>query len=143
MSHVATISVEIKDLDALDAACKRIGCTLVRGQRTYAWYGHHVGDYPLPEGFAASDLGKCEHAIKVPGVNYEVGVVPRRDGRQGHTLIWDFWGGQLTRWLGPNAQRLVQAYGIEAAKKAARLQGYAVTETTKPNGAVVLQLRGS
>lgn len=142
MSHVAKIEIEIKDLVALVAACRRIGCTLVQGQRTYAWYGHHVGDYPLPEGFKAEDMGHCEHAIRVPGADYEIGVVARRDGKPGYTLLWDFWGGQLARQLGPNGQKLVQAYGIEAAKSVARKQGYAVTETTKPNGAVVLQLRG-
>lgn len=143
MSHVATIKIEINDLVALVAACRRIGCTLVMDQRNYAWYGRHVGDYPLPQGFAASDLGHCEHAIKVPGADYEIGVVTRRDGRPGYTLIWDFWGGQLERQLGPGAQKLIQAYGIEAATRAARRQGYHVTEVKQPNGAVTLKLVAS
>lgn len=142
MSHVAKIAIEIRDLEALRAACTRIGCTLREGQRTYKWYGEHVGDYPLPEGFSVDDLGHCEHAIGVPGANYEVGVVRRRDGRPGYTLIWDFWHeGNLEQKLGTNGQRLTQAYGIEAAKLIARRKGYAFTETTNPDGSVKLLVR--
>lgn len=144
MSHVAKIEIEIKDLEALDAACRRIGCTLVRSQTSYAWFGRHVGDYPLPEGFAVEELGRCEHAIKVPGASYEVGVVKRRDGRPGYTLLWDFWpSGGLRAKLGADGCKLVQAYGVEAATRAARRQGYHVTETTKEDGTVVLKVRAS
>lgn len=142
MSHVAKIEIEIKDLEALKAAAARIGCRFVPHQRSYRWYGTHVGDYPLPDGFAASDLGRCEHAIFVPGASYEVGVCRRRDGKPGYTLLWDFWGGGgLEKQLGPNGQRLIQAYGIEAAKRAARRAGYRVTEIEQPGGAVMLRVR--
>lgn len=142
MSHVAKIEVEIKDLEALKAAAKRIGGTFVEGQSRYAWYGQHVGDYPLPKGFAASDLGRCEHAIRVPGASYEIGVCKRRDGKPGYTLLWDFWHeGGLEKRLGKNGQRLVQAYAVETAKRAARRAGYLVSETTKSDGSVVLRAR--
>lgn len=142
MSHVARIEIEIRDLATLDAACKRIGCTLVRDQTTYRWFGRHVGDYPLPEGFTVEDLGKCTHAIRVPGASYEVGVTPRRDGRPGWTLLWDFWtSGGLEHALGTGGRKLVQAYGVEAATRAARRQGYSVSETTQPDGSIVLKVR--
>ncbi len=144
MSHVAKIEIEVKDLDALDAACRRVGCTLVRGQTAYAWYGYSVGGYPLPEGFTAEDLGRCEHAIKVPGASYEIGVTSRRDGRPGYALLWDFYHtGGLERVLGQGGRRLVQAYGVEAATRAARRQGYHVTESTQDDGSVVLNVRAS
>lgn len=144
MSHVAKIEIEIKDLETLDAACKRIGCTLVKGQTSYAWFGQHIGDYPLPEGFTAEDMGKCQHAIKVPGASYEIGVTARRDGRPGYTLLWDFWSsGGLEAQLGQGGRKLVQAYGVEAATRAARRQGYHVTETAREDGTVVLKVRAS
>jgi len=144
MSHIAKISIEIKDLDALAAACRRVGCELRLGQSTYSWYGTSVGDTLLPEGFKVEDLGKCEHAVSVPGAGYEVGVVARRDGRPGYALLWDSWSyGGLERKLGQGARRLVQAYGIEAATRAARRQGCSVTETVREDGAVVLKVRGS
>jgi hypothetical protein len=144
MSHVAKIEVEIKDLEALAAAAKRLGGELVK-QSTYTWYGHSVGDYPLPEGFTAADLGRCEHAIRFPGAKYEVGVVKRRDGRPGYTLLWDFWQGGygLTAAIGDKGQRISQAYGVEAATRAARRQGNSVTETQAADGSVVLKVRAS
>lgn len=142
MSHVAKIEVEIKDLEALAAAAKRLGGALVE-QSTYAWYGTSVGDYPLPEGFKAEDLGKCERAIRFPDAQYEVGVVRRRDGRPGYTLLWDFWYGGygLTKAIGAKGERLSQSYGVEAATRAARRQGYTVTETQAADGSVVLKVR--
>jgi hypothetical protein len=119
MSHVAKIQVVIKDLKALKAACAQIGLELVEGQKQYAWYGKHVGDYPLPEGFTAADLGKCDHAIRVikqplrpDGTAhyrsaYEVGVVKNKDS-EGYTLLWDFWAGGygLQEAIGDEAKKL-------------------------------------
>lgn len=140
MSHIATITVEIRDLDALRAACTRIGCEFVENQTTYAWFGRSVA---LPSGYSIEDLGRCTHAIRVPGASYEVGVTPARSGRRGWDLLWDFWSsGGLERALGQDGRRLVQAYGVEAAIRAARRQGYAVTETAGSDGAVVLRLTG-
>ena len=64
MSHVAEIEIEITDLAALAAGCRRLGFVFKDGQRSYKWYGRWEGDYPLPEGFSQEDLGKCDHAIK-------------------------------------------------------------------------------
>jgi hypothetical protein len=145
MSHVATIEIEIRDLDALDAAARSLGLELVRGQTTYKWYGRHVGDYPLPAGFTREDLGRCDHAIRVPGNNqaYEIGVVKRRDGRPGYVLLWDFWRGGygLVEKVGENANRLKQAYAIEAAKRAAWRAGHRVLgEIRKADGTIVLRI---
>lgn len=145
MSHVAMIDLEIRDLEALKAACRRLGLEFVKGQTTYKWYGRHVGDYPLPTGFAQEDLGKCDHAIRVPGNSraYEIGVVRRRDGRPGYTLLWDFWQGGygLEEKVGQEAGRLKQAYGIEAAKRAAQRAGHRVLgETQRADGTVVLRI---
>lgn len=143
MSHIAKIEIEIKDLSALKNAAKRLGGAFVENQKTYQWYGRLVGGGPpLPEGFAESDLGKCEHAIRVPRANYEIGVCSRRDNKPGYTLLWDFWGpGGLPQAIGAKGQKLIQAYGVEAAKNAAKRQGYAVQETTKQDGSIVLTVQ--
>jgi hypothetical protein len=130
MSHITKVEVEIKDLEALAAACRRLGCELRLGQRTFVWY-------------SGTD-GTCEHAVSVPGASYEVGVAARQDGRPGYALLWDSYSyGGLEAKLGQGACRLVQAYGVEAATRAARRQGYSVTETTREDGAVVLKVRAS
>ncbi len=126
MSHVSAIELEIKDLDALKAACERLGLKWLEGKTTYRWYGQWVGDYPLPEGFKVEDLGKCSHAISVPGAAYEIGVV-NRNGKT--TLLWDFWSsGGLEKVLGKGGGKLKQAYAVEAAKRAAKKAGYRVQE---------------
>lgn len=138
MSHVATIDCEILSLDALKAACDRLGLSFQDGQSTYAWYGKFIGDYPLPEGFTVADLGHCDHAIKVPGARYEVGVV-FRDGK--YSLMWDFWrDGGLEEQLGPNGQKLAQAYAIEAAKLEAQRQGFSTFEEPLADGAIKLHV---
>lgn len=132
MSHVAKIEIEIKDLDVLKAACEQIGIEFVANKRTYVWYGEHVGDHPLPEGFTAADMGKCDHAIRVPGASYEVGVV-HRHGK--YILLWDFYrSGGLERVLGKGACRLKQVYSAERVRREARMKGYHVQERKSEQG---------
>lgn len=139
MSHISTIKVQVKSLTALEAACQRLGFNLVQGQKTYKWYGTYMGDYPLPEGIKKADLGKCTHAIKVPGAMYEVGIVKQGDS---YTLLYDFWSpGGLFDKLGPNAEKLVQAYAIEAAREEALRQGYSTWEEGMIDGSVQLHIQ--
>lgn len=141
MSHIVSIDMEVKDLDALAKAAEACGCELVRNQKTYRWYGRSVGDSPLPQGFTAADLGKCEHAIRVKGKPnaYEVGVVRRKDGR-GFTLLWDFWSGGfgLQDAVGEDANRLKQNYATQVARKYWTRKGYTVSESRREDGTVVL-----
>jgi hypothetical protein len=146
VSHVASVDIEVKDLDALDEAAKQLGLELVRDQKSYRWFGQHVGDFPLPEGFKAEDLGQCDHAIRIPGgmapggqAPYEIGVVRRRDGRPGYTLMWDFWCGGygLQAKVGDGCQKLVCAYASAVTKKTMIKQGYRIAqEIHQESGAV-------
>lgn len=145
MSHVTTVEIEVRDLDALAEAAKRCGLELVREQRKYRWYGRSVGDTPLPHGFSVEDLGQCEHAITVPGSAhaYEIGVVRRRDGRPGWALLVDEWAGGfgLVDRAGKQCWRLKQEYAAVVAAKTLRSQGYQVSEIRTSRGEVVV--RGS
>lgn len=142
MSHVATIDINVTDLGVLAEACHRIGLELILNQKTYKWYGRHVGDYPIPEGFTIADLGNCEHAIRVKGDKdaYEVGVVKRRDGKPGYTLLWDFYDDRIVKALGPEAGRLKQSYAVTAAQAQAVKQGFRCVEQKQANGSVRLVL---
>jgi hypothetical protein len=115
---------------------------LVRGQKTYKWYGRSVGDYPLPAGFGAHELGQCEHAIRIPGQPsaYEIGVVARRDGKPGYALLWDFWHGGfgLEEKAGQDCKKLRQSYAVQVAAKQARKQGYRVQQSVGQDGKVRL-----
>lgn len=144
MSHVATIDLDVKDLDCLALACGRLGLEFRPNQKKYRWYGDHVGDYPLPHGFAEEDMGHCDHAIAVPNsvAAYEIGVVKRRDGREGYTLLWDFYCGGfgLQERVGDGCTKLKQAYAAEVTIKQARLQGFGAREEQRADGSIRLTL---
>lgn len=134
MSHVVTGSLIIKDLDALEAACKVLGLEFRKDQKTYRWFGKHVGDYPLPKGFRAEDMGKCDHAISLPGSQYrnayEVGVVKNKEG-EGYRLILDFWRGgygMVEAVGGQNCEKLAKVYSVQVAKKKLKAKGYKITK---------------
>jgi hypothetical protein len=165
MSHITSININITDLSALKAAITEFGAEWREGQQTYTWFGRSVGDYPLPEGFTQEDLGKCEHAIRLPGCEYEIGVVRKKDGT-GFTLLYDFWspldyraekvdgklpvvvtdgimqGGQkLHDVFGEGLGRLKQIYGVNKAAYAARAKGYMV-QRKKVGNAIKLVVTG-
>jgi len=138
MSHVSEIELKILSLDALKAACARLGLQFVEGQKTYKWYGTWVGDYPKPEWVKLEDLGKCQHAIKVPGASYEIGIVEHQGEIK---LLWDFYyTGGLERKLGRNGGRLIQAYSVEQTKRTARKAGYFVKEKVEEDKSITLTM---
>jgi len=127
MSHVTTIDPhEHYDIPALKQMCKNQGWEWLEGQKTYKWFGRHVGDYPLPHGYTVEDMGKCDHAIRVPGALYEIGVVQKNGKWQ---LLYDFWTtGGLKQALcscpmDNQAGLLKQAYGVAKAQMACRQKG--------------------
>lgn len=159
MSHVAKIDIQIRDLEALKKAAAVLGLEFRENQTTYRWYGRSVGDYPLPEGFTTEDLGKCEHAIGVPGAAgaYEIGIVRNKNGAAGYSMLWDFYqnGYGLVNAIYQGAGRgneqartpdgaigiIKQRYAAEAAKIAARRQGFMATEKKLHDGSLVVTLR--
>jgi hypothetical protein len=137
MSHVVTIKTELKSFGSIIKACQRLGWEFLEGQKTYKWYGHFVGDYPLPEGFKEEDLGKCDHAIKVPGASYEIGVIQKGDK---YIITYDFWDETLKDLVGgTGCPKFVQAYAVEEAKKKLQLQGQ-VYEDLLEDGTIELRV---
>jgi hypothetical protein len=138
MSHLAKIELEIKDLPALRAAVQNLGYEFRENQQTYAWYGRFVGDAPLPDGVSKDELGKCSHAIRVPGCSYEIGVVQKGPN---YILLWDYWSaGGLSKVIGNNAGVLKQAYSLERIRREARLKHYKFREKLLPNNTIQIVL---
>jgi hypothetical protein len=154
MSHIATIEIEVKDLNALEAAAKDLGLVLKRDQETFRWYGTPVGNQTLPVGFRTADYGKCDHAIgfstdecrPFPGLQdrynhlpYEIGVCRRRDGKPGYVLLWDpFLGGfGLESAVGKNAVKLTQRYAVQVAKR--HMAGAHCHEIVRDDGSIRLE----
>lgn len=140
MSHITTIDIEITDLDALEAAVREMGAQFLRGQTSYTWFGRSIGDYPIPRGFTAADLGKCDHVIRLPGCQYEIGVVKNPAKPTTYTLLYDFWGPgkKLKAHFGANMERIKQLYAVHRATTAARAKGYSVRRITKTDGTINL-----
>lgn len=145
MSHVVAINVEYKDAESLKEAARILGLE-VKEKSTYNWWGTHVGDYPLPEGFTAQDLGNCDFALAVPGSPsaYEVGVVKRRDGKEGFAFLYDFYGASgkmLEDVIGTGAERLQggefkQAYTVAATERSLQAKGYYTTREQDADGSL-------
>lgn len=140
MSHVTTVETKITSLTALRAAAEELGAEWRQDQRTYKWYGRSMGDYPLPAGMTKETLGTSEHAIRVPGVEYEIGVYRKPDNTYG--LAFDFWGpGQgLQRAFGDKLEKLSQGYAKHAAFAEFKKRGYTVQQVAAKDGHVRLQV---
>ena len=98
-------------------------------------------DSPLPTGFREDELGKCDHAIHAPGIEYEVGLVKRGDS---YRLLWDQWRADITSAMGgKDASLFLQAYNAEKIKneiKAQTKNKYRVKEKVTATGAIQIEL---
>ena len=141
-SHVVDVDVEIRDLDAFERACSNLGLTFERGRTNYRWFGQHVGDYPLPKGFSAEDMGKCEHAAhRTDGKGYGLGLCKRGNH---YRLIFDFYGSggsALEEKIGKRAKTITAAYSVEVCTAKARQLGWRV-EQTKDGARIHHPIRG-
>jgi hypothetical protein len=132
MSHISKIEIVIHSLADLKDACGKLGYEFIENQKTYKWYGRWVGDTPLPEGIKIEDIGKCNHAIRVPGCTYEIGIIRRNNH---YILLWDYYYvGGLTEKIGENAGKLKQAYTVSRVRKEAVRKGYRVMEKKMDQG---------
>jgi hypothetical protein len=117
MSHTVDIKTEVRDAEAVRAACQRLALPLPQ-----------VGTHRL---FSESVTGT---SVALPGWNYPV-VCDLGTG----ALKFDNYGG---RW-GDEQQlhRFLQAYAVEKARIEARRKGHAVTEQTLKDGSIKLTIR--
>lgn len=154
MSHVATIEVEIKDIQALKAACEELGLEFMEGQKSYhCWgtgktverleqYQRSSGKALMPKGWELSEMGQCEHVIRQKNAagSYEIGLATRRDGKAGYQLLCDLSGAHwVKQMLGENFEKLRQGYAVEVAVRAAKRAGFRVVKKTiRSDGSVAI-----
>ncbi len=118
MSHIVTQKTDVRDLEAIKAACTRIGIDQPVS-----------GSHKLFSSQQAAGL-----AIRLPKWNYPVVINPetgdlKYDNYGGH------WGDQV------ELDKFVQAYTIEYTSAQARMNGYLVNEVPLENGDVRVQLQ--
>lgn len=116
MSHISKIELEVNDLSILSQACARLGLELIRAKRTFKWYGNEA---------------PCDHAIRVPGAEYEIGV---SDTNGIYELNCDFFDRNLEQVIGKQGGLLKQAYAVEKTGVEARRKGYSVLERRTDSG---------
>jgi hypothetical protein len=116
MSHISKIELEVNDLAVLSQACTRLGLTLIRGQKEFKWYGKNA---------------PCEHAIKVPEANYEIGVVKEKHR---YELNCDYYDRGIEKVIGRQGGLLKQAYAVAKTKIEARKKGHCVLEKRTDTG---------
>lgn len=157
--HVVTCEIEMKSLDAIAAAAKRLGWEFKHNQKTYEWYQKWVDDSPVPrhifetEGeynfvmnmtseerkeYMTEKLSRCDHAIKIPNVDYEVGIV--KVGEK-YVPVWDWFRLDMRRVMGETGAPLSQAYAVEAAILEAQAHAYTYSEQTLEDGAIQLTIQ--
>ena len=116
MSHIVVIETRVHDAAALTVACRRLGL---------AEPIH--GNVRL---FSADATGL---SVQLPGWRYPI-VIDTADG----SIKYDNYEG---RWGDPEKLGLLlQMYAVEKAKLEARKKGYCVTEQSRQDGSIVLQI---
>jgi len=116
MSHISKIELTVNDLSILGQACARLGLELIRAKKSFKWYGNEA---------------PCDHAIRVPGAEYEIGVI---DINGIYELNCDFFDRSLEEVIGKQGGLLKQAYAVEKTGVEARRKGYSVLERRTDNG---------
>lgn len=145
MSHVVAIETKLTDLAAIRDACLAMGWEFLEDQKTFKWFGSWVDDYHASDaayqlGIDPKDYGKCDHAIRVPGAQYTIGLLKREDG---YTPVWDFYGsGGLQGIRAENGMGgFMQRYAAEKAKRELRHKGYSPVERRLDNGKIEIKVR--
>jgi hypothetical protein len=117
MSHISKIELEVKDLTTLRHACSRLGLNMLEGKKTFKWYGQ--------------EDSQCDHAIRIPGAVYEIGVI--KSGNL-YELQCDYWDSAIGKAIGKNGGLLQQAYAVERTKTEVRRKGYSIIEKKTDSG---------
>ena len=117
MSHIVTIATEVRDPEAVAAACRRLGLP-----------GPVHGSATLFEGRATGLL------VELPGWLYPV-VCETATGAIRFDNYNQAWGKQ------DHLDRLLQAYAVEKARIEARRRGHQVVEQALADGSIKLTIR--
>jgi hypothetical protein len=117
LSHIVEIKTEIRDEQAVRAACTRLQLAAPE-QKTVRL-------------FSATATGLC---VQLPGWSYPV-VANLQTGQVQYDNYGGHWGEQK------HLNSFLQAYAVEKAKIEARKKGHSVTETALQDGSIRVTVR--
>lgn len=126
MSHFTTILTQIRDVDALEAACAELGVELLRDTEA--------------RGFANSTR-RGELVVRLKGP-YDIAAnrANSNDGTDSYELSTDWWNGHVEREVGSNYGRLLQLYGVHKTMREAAKKHLRVTRRQETDGSIKLTL---
>lgn len=130
MSHFVEIGVEVRDIEALKAACTELGLKVVANSEARG--------YKPTYGRGQAAKLAADYVIVLPGP-YDVAVIREESGVYG--LQADTYNGHVEKVLGPGMGRLKQLYAAAKVTLDARKKGLRVT-SSKKNGKLVLSIAG-
>ena len=123
MSHFTTIQTQIRDVEALEAACTELGVELLRNTEA--------------RGFANSTRhGELVVRLKGP---YDI-AANRAEESDSYELATDWWNGHVEREVGVNYGRLLQLYGVHKTIREANKKRLRVTRHQETDGSIRLSL---
>ena len=117
MSHIVAIKTEVRDEQAVRAACVRLQVP--------------TPEYKTVRLFSATATGLC---VQLPGWNYPV-VCNLQTGQVQYDNYNGHWGEQK------HLNAFLQAYAVEKARYEARKQGHSVSETQLHDGSIRVTVR--
>ena len=117
MSHIVEIKTEIRDEQAVRAACTRLQIS--------------PPEQKAARLFSATARGLC---VQLPGWNYPV-VCNLQTGQIQFDNYGGHWGEQK------HLNSFLQAYAVEKARIEARKKGHAVSETRLQDGSIRVTIR--
>ncbi len=123
MSHFTDVDIQVRDLDALQAACQELDLGFEANAQARGY---------------ASNSTPGDFVIKLKGP-YDIAVNRQPDGT--FTLTADLWRGHVEREVGPGFGRLKQFYGVHLATREAQRRGLHVRRQSLPDGRIRLQLQ--
>lgn len=117
MSHIVEIQTQVKDAEAVSAACRRLRLPKPLHRRVPLFSGEATG-----------------LAVELPGWRYPL-VCNLHSGELKYDNYQGRWGEQ------GHLEKFLQMYAVEKAKLEARKQGHSVTEQSLQDGSIQLTIQ--
>jgi len=125
MSHFVTIKTQIKDIEALRAACAELGLEMQENS--------------IARGYGSTRV-PAEFVIKLKGP-FDIAVNRQAEGV--FALSTDWWAGHVEKEVGKDYSRLLQLYAVHKATREARNRGFRVQRAALQDGTIKLTLAGT
>jgi hypothetical protein len=116
MSHIVQIKTEVRDANAIAAACQRLGLAA-----------------PITGEFKVYAVTRTGIGVQLPGWQYPI-VCNTETGAVDFDNFNGSWGAQK------ELDKFLQAYAVEKARYEAQKGGYSVWEETMPDGSIKLNI---